>query len=106
MPSIFLLFNNAVFWNVTLYGFCKNRRFGETYHLRLLVTANVSISLILVTMMMERHVSQKRRFLQEAYGFISQKTVFFIVGEVKTPNLTAHRTVLLTEVHYCQYCLN
>jgi hypothetical protein len=24
---------NAVFWDVTLYGSCDNRRFGVTYHL-------------------------------------------------------------------------
>jgi hypothetical protein len=36
---------NAVFWNVKPCGYCKNRRFGETYRLRivlgLLVTADV-----------------------------------------------------------------
>jgi hypothetical protein len=25
---------NAVFWNVTQSGFCKNRLFGGMYHLR------------------------------------------------------------------------
>jgi hypothetical protein len=53
---------NAVFWDVTPGGSCKNRRFGGTYrlhhHLRsvlpLLVTANlVPSSPILVTLMME-----------------------------------------------------
>jgi hypothetical protein len=57
---------NAVFWDVTPCGSCKNRRFGGTYPLhhlcevflrsvlQLLVTANVvPSSLILVTLMME-----------------------------------------------------
>jgi hypothetical protein len=26
---------NADFWGVTLFGFCKNRRFGGTYRLHL-----------------------------------------------------------------------
>jgi LSD1 subclass zinc finger protein len=32
---------NGVFWDVTPCGSCRNRRFGETYRRRLLVTANV-----------------------------------------------------------------
>jgi hypothetical protein len=53
---------NAVSWDVTPCGSCKNRLFGEIYRLhhqgdrslrRLLVTANVSSSPILVTLMME-----------------------------------------------------
>jgi hypothetical protein len=54
---------NAVLWNATPCGSCKNQRFGGTYRLhhqgdknrrdRLLVTANVvSSSPILVTLMM------------------------------------------------------
>jgi hypothetical protein len=46
---------NAVFWNVTPYGSCKNRRFGGMYRgvRRLPVIANVPSSSILVTLMME-----------------------------------------------------
>jgi hypothetical protein len=50
---------NAIFWDVTLFGFCKNRRFGETHEVflrsvrRLIVIANVvPSSLILVTLIM------------------------------------------------------
>jgi hypothetical protein len=51
---------------------------------RLLVTANVvPSSPILVSMMMERYVPQKHRFLQEPHGITSQKTPFLIVTAVK-----------------------
>jgi hypothetical protein len=63
---------NAVFWDVTLYRSCKNRRFGGTHRvhhqddtviirrvLRLLVTANVFLSSpILVARMMKEIVLQ------------------------------------------------
>jgi hypothetical protein len=52
--------------------------------LRLLVTADVSSSPILVTLMMEALSSSE---LQEPYGVTSQET-FFIVTAVKTSNLT------------------
>jgi hypothetical protein len=59
--------NNAIFWDVTPCGSCKNQRFGETYRLNhqgkqnrphsmlpLLVTANLfPSSPIPVTLMME-----------------------------------------------------
>jgi hypothetical protein len=44
---------------------------------RLLVTANVPNSPILVTLMMEALSSSKSRFLQEPHGVTSQKTPFF-----------------------------
>jgi hypothetical protein len=51
---------NAIFWDATLFGFCKNLRFGETHEVflqsvrRLIVIANVvPSSLILVTQMMD-----------------------------------------------------
>jgi hypothetical protein len=53
---------NTVFWDVTLYGSCKNRRFGATFITntflhslrRMLVTASfVPSSPILVTLMKE-----------------------------------------------------
>jgi hypothetical protein len=55
--------NNAVFWDVMPCASCKNRRFGGTYRThhqsgknqrprnKLLVTANVPSSLVLVTLM-------------------------------------------------------
>jgi hypothetical protein len=56
---------------------------------RLLVTANVVPSTpILLTLMMEALRSQKRRFLQEPCGVLSQKMALFIVTVVETSNLT------------------
>jgi hypothetical protein len=56
---------NAVFWNVTSCGSCKNRRFGGTYRtLQLLVTANVPSSLNFSIWWWERYVPPKRLFLQ------------------------------------------
>jgi hypothetical protein len=47
--------------------------------LRLLLTANVVPSLlILVTQMMEAIIPPKHRFSQEPYGVTSQKTTFFM----------------------------
>jgi hypothetical protein len=49
-----MILKNAVFWDVTPCGSCKNRRIGETYRLHHQpVTANIPISLIIFTMMME-----------------------------------------------------
>jgi hypothetical protein len=45
--------------------------------LRLLVTANVPSSPILVTLMMEVSLPTKHRFLQEPHDVTSQKTAFF-----------------------------
>jgi hypothetical protein len=50
----------------------SNRGTLPTFTLRLLVTANVPSSPILVTLMMEA----LHRFLQEAHGVTFQKTVF------------------------------
>jgi hypothetical protein len=55
---------------------------------RLLVTANVPSSPILVTLIMEALGSSKRRFLQEPRGITTQKTAFFTVTAVNTSNLT------------------
>jgi hypothetical protein len=57
---------NAVLWDVTSCGSCKNRRFGGIYH-HLLVTANVvHTSPILVTMMMEAICSPEPSVLTKA----------------------------------------
>jgi hypothetical protein len=55
---------------------------------RLVVTANVPSSPILVTLMMEALSSSECRLLQEPHGVTSQRTAFFIVTAVKTSNLT------------------
>jgi hypothetical protein len=54
---------------------------------RLLVPANVSISAILATLMMEND-PPKRRFLQETHGVTSQKTPFSVVTAMKTSDIT------------------
>jgi hypothetical protein len=62
---------NGVFWDVTLCGSCKKRRFGGTkrfHHQGNRVNANVPASLIHVTLMMEALISLKCRFLQEPHG--------------------------------------
>jgi hypothetical protein len=48
----------------------------------------VPISPILFTLMIERYVPPKRRFLKELHSVTSQKTAFFAVTAVKTPNLS------------------
>jgi hypothetical protein len=101
---------NAVFWDITPFGSCINRRFGEriasifrvsrigepettlsatSSMLRLLVTANVvSSSPVLVTLMMKAIRSPNRRFLLEVHGGTPQKMALFIVTAVKASNLT------------------
>jgi hypothetical protein len=81
-----LIMKNAVFWDVTLYGSCKNRRFGGTYYLdnqsekKLLVTANVvASSLILFPLMIEATSSSKRWILQEPHVVTFQKTTIPIL---------------------------
>jgi hypothetical protein len=55
---------------------------------RLLVTAEVSSSPILVTLMMEALSSSETSVITEPYGVTFQKTAFFLVTAVKTSNLT------------------
>jgi hypothetical protein len=67
---------NTVFWDVTPCGSLKNRRFGGTYRLhpqyivssviRLLVTANVPSSPILLTLMMEAISSSETSVITRA----------------------------------------
>jgi hypothetical protein len=64
---------NAILWDVTPCGSCKNRHFGGTYRLRhqdeitkLLVTANVLGSPILFTLVMEAIVSSETSVLTKA----------------------------------------
>jgi hypothetical protein len=61
---------NAVFWDVTPCGSCKNKRF-----LGIRVASGN---------MMEAIRSSETRFLQESHGVTSQKTVFTLVTVVKT----------------------
>jgi hypothetical protein len=55
--SAALPMRNAIFWDVTPCGSCKNRHFGGTC--QLLFTANVVGSLIIFTVMMEAMFSSK-----------------------------------------------
>jgi hypothetical protein len=62
---------NGVFWDVTPCGSCKNRRFGGTRCLirsmhRLLVTASIPSSPILVTLMKEALISSEMSVLTRA----------------------------------------
>jgi hypothetical protein len=57
---------------------------------RLLVTANVRSSPILVNLMFEAPRSSETSVLQEPHGVASQKAIFFIVTAVETSNLTQH----------------
>jgi hypothetical protein len=63
---------------------------------RLLVTANVHSSLILVTLMMETPLSSETSFLQEPHGVTSQKTAFFDVTSVRACQHRAGRWSLNT----------
>jgi hypothetical protein len=38
---------NTIFWEVKLCGSCRNRRFGGTYNLQLVITANAVPSLLI-----------------------------------------------------------
>jgi predicted ferric reductase len=79
---------NAVFWDDTQRGSCKNRYFRRVYRLhhqggknrrvlRLLVTANVPRSPFLVTLMRQAiRSSEISRFLPEPHGVISLRVVF------------------------------
>jgi hypothetical protein len=66
------LVKNADFWDVTPCGSYKNRRFGRTNHhqhrsmLQYLVTANVSSSPILFTLMMEVMLSSETSVVTRA----------------------------------------
>jgi hypothetical protein len=58
---------NAIFWDVTQCSSCKNRRFELLRSVsRMLVTANVPSSLILVTLMMEAIRSSETSVLTRA----------------------------------------
>jgi hypothetical protein len=79
---------NSLICYVTPYGCCKNRRFGRTLRsvLRLLVTAHVRSSLILVTLMTEAIRSSESPFLTIVTRVTSQKTA--VVTAVKTSSFT------------------
>jgi hypothetical protein len=51
------------------------------------------------TLKMEAIRSSKRRFTQDLHGAKSQKTVFFIVTELKTSNLTFVDSLKMNELH-------
>jgi hypothetical protein len=65
-----VIMKNALFWDVTLCGSCKNRRFGEMYHLYHQGDKNRQAR--------RQYVPPKHWFLQESHGITSQKMAFFI----------------------------
>jgi hypothetical protein len=79
---------------------------------RLLVTANVPISLILVTLMMEALLSSETSVLNEPHGVTSQKTDFsnrfeaFTTGTVKNGAIwdLYRLAVVITDVSVTSYC--
>jgi hypothetical protein len=101
---------HAVLWNVAPFFSFKMQRFGGLYcyyHqseknqrarsevflrsvLQFRVTANVSSSIILFTLIMDAIRSSETSVLQEPHVVTSQKTTFFIVTAVKTSFLTQH----------------
>jgi hypothetical protein len=72
---------------------------------RLLVTANVRSSLILVALMMEALCfSEKHRFLQEPRCVKSQSTALLIVTAVKTSNLNSFNRLNSVAERQCVSC--
>jgi hypothetical protein len=102
---------NAAFWDVTLCGSCKDRRFGGTYPSIIKVTRIATIGRILAvtshcstrcssvasyvvpssptlfSLMTEVIRSSELSVLKERKCVASQKAVFFIVSSVKNSNL-------------------
>jgi hypothetical protein len=99
------IMENGVFWDVTLCGSCKNRRFGGTQRLhhqgdKNRWTRNNVRTLFLVHQFLSpwwwrRYVPPKRRFLKELNGITSQKTPLFIVTTVKTPKSYTKNNVIM-----------
>jgi hypothetical protein len=79
---------NAVIWNLTSSGSCKNRCFGGTYRLR-----HQSDN----TLKWWQYVPPIRRFLQEPDSVTSQNTVFFMVTAVEASNLP-HSTLFTNHI--------
>jgi hypothetical protein len=65
VSETYFLVKNAVFWDVTTCGSCKNRRFGGTYRVRH-HSDRVTSSPILVTLLMEGLGSSKPSILKRA----------------------------------------
>jgi hypothetical protein len=95
---------NAVFWEVTLCGSCKNRHFGGSIAsiirikrigelrsvFQLLVTANILLGRwFFSSLCWRRYVFLKRRFLQDPHCESSQKSAFF------TSSYSSDQTFLL-----------
>jgi hypothetical protein len=75
---------NAVFFDVTPFGSCKNQSFGGPHYLHHQGDKNSWPRIF-----SRRYVPSNCRFLQEPHGVTSQKTAFVIVTAVKTSNLTS-----------------
>jgi hypothetical protein len=87
---------NGVFWVVTPCGSCKNRRtlvFLRSVRRLLVAACVVPSSPFFVTLMKERQVPPKRRFLQEPHGVTTQKTPFF--NEAVVTRVAINRMQLL-----------
>jgi hypothetical protein len=67
---------NAVFWDVTLCGSCKNWRFGQTYHLHHQGAKNWQIGMLAVTSN-QIMLCSVLQLLVIVNVVTSQKTVFF-----------------------------
>jgi hypothetical protein len=63
---------NAVFWNVTQCGFCKNRRYGGTHRFHHLSDKNRRARNKVTRNKQPKHVTDK-------YYVTSQKKAFFVM---------------------------
>jgi hypothetical protein len=70
---------NSVFWDVMLFGSCKNGCFGENIVSIIMATriCELGTTLVVTSNQWRRYVAPKLRFLQEPHGATSQKTAFF-----------------------------
>jgi hypothetical protein len=68
---------------------------------RLLVTADIPSSLVLVNLMMKVLWSSEMSFIQEPHGIISQKMPFFTIRKFNVSKTTK----ILTFIFSDEYCL-
>jgi hypothetical protein len=85
-----LYLKNAVFWDVTPCGSCKNRRFRGSYRLHMTRIGELRTALAVTS---NRSTQQRNTFSEtsvrtKSFSFISQKMTFFIVTAVKSSTLT------------------
>jgi hypothetical protein len=79
---------NAVFWDVTPYGFCEEEHFASIIRVKRISELGTTVAGISNCTRWEglltHIVPPKPRFSQEPHGVTSQKTAFFMVTAVKT----------------------